>query len=166
MAVRVREFSRAYPSADANHASVLARLEGVIARMNEVGGQQVGGFLSKHASTVRRKEIRQRLHRGLLRHLVTIAGAAAVENPALAEMFRLPAFNATNNAYLTLARKMLEQGEAQGEVLAKHGLGETLLGDLRAAVEEFEASVLATAGGLQNHVVARCWWRGRRRNTW
>lgn len=50
---------------------------------------------------------------------------------------------------------MLEQGEAQREVLAKHGLGETLLADLRAAVEEFEASVLATAGGLQNHVVAR-----------
>jgi hypothetical protein len=34
------------------------------------------------SSTVRRKEIRRRLHDGLLRHLVTVANAAADEQPA------------------------------------------------------------------------------------
>ena len=95
------------------------------------------------------------MHSGLLRHLVTIAADAASENPALTEMFRLPAANATNKAFQTLARKMLEQGQAQKELLAKHGLAEKLLDDLTAAVAEFDASVAETNEGLQDHVLAR-----------
>ena len=51
MAVRVRDYSRAHPSADASYASVLSRLESRITRMEELAGQQQGGFLSKHSST-------------------------------------------------------------------------------------------------------------------
>src|SRR5512141_1766282 len=119
MAERVRDFSRAHPSADANHASVLARLETVIARMNELGGQQVGGFLSKHSSVVRRKQIRRELHNGFLRHLVTVAKSAEAETPGVAEKFQLPPTTASNKAFQTVARKMLEQGEAQQDVLGK-----------------------------------------------
>jgi hypothetical protein len=154
MAVRVRDFSRAHPSADASFASVLGRLESSIGRMEALAGQQQGGFLSKHSSTVRRQGLRRRLHRGLLRHLVTIAQDAAGENPALTEMFQLPASNATHKAFQTLARKMLEQGQAQKELLAKHGLADKLLDDLSAAVDEFDASVAETNGGLQGHVLA------------
>ena len=155
MAVRVRDFSRAHPSTDANHASVLARLETVIERMDELGGQQVGGFLSKHSSVVRRKEIRRDLRNGFLRHLVTIARSAEAESPGLAAKFELPAATASNKAFQTVARKMLEQGEAAKDVLAKHGLGATLLDDLRAAVAAFDASVAETNDGLQGHVLAR-----------
>jgi hypothetical protein len=155
MAVRVRDFSRTHPSADASYASVLSRLEGAITRMEALAGQQQGGYLSKHSSTVRRKDLRRRLHGGLLRHLVTIAADAASENPALTEMFRLPAANATNKAFQTLARKMLEQGQAQKELLAKHGLADRLLDDLGAAVNEFDASLAETNGGKQDHVLAR-----------
>jgi hypothetical protein len=154
MAARVRDFSRAHPSADASYASVLGRLESSIARMEALAGQQQGGFLSKHSSTVRRQELRRRLHRGLLRHLVTIARDAAGENRALAEMFQLPASNATHKAFQTLARKMLEQGQAQKELLAKHGLADKLLDDLSAAVDEFDGSVAETNGGRQDHVLA------------
>lgn len=79
--------------------------------MQELSGQQQG-YLSKHSSTVRGKELRRRLHNGLLRHLVTVAEMAAEENPGLTQMFRLPASNATHEGYQTLARKMLEQGQA------------------------------------------------------
>ncbi len=155
MAVRVRDYSRAHPSADASYASVLSRLESSITRMEELAGQQQGGFLSKHSSTVRRQELRRRLHGGLLRHLVTIAHDAASENPAITEMFTLPPANATNRAFQTLARKMLEQGQAEKELLAKHGLADKLLDDLTAAVTEFDASVAETNEGLQDHVLAR-----------
>ena len=155
MAVRVRDYSRAHPSADASYASVLSRLESSITRMEELAGQQQGGYLSKHSSTVRRQELRRRLHGGLLRHLVTIAEDAASEDPAITEMFTLPPANATNHAFQTLARKMLEQGQAQKELLAKHGLAEKLLDDLTAAVAEFDASVAETNEGLQDHVLAR-----------
>jgi hypothetical protein len=155
MAVRVRDFSRTHPSADASYASVLGRLESAITRMEELAGQQQGGYLSKHSSTVRRKDLRRRLHSGLLRHLVTIAADAASENPALTEMFQLPKANATNKAFQTLARKMLEQGQAQKDLLAQHGLADKLLDDLGAAVNEFDASVAETNGGKQDHVLAR-----------
>jgi hypothetical protein len=155
MAVSVRDFSRAHPSADASYTSVLGRLESSITRMEELAGQQQGGYLSKHSSTVRRQELRRRLHGGLLRHLVTIAQDAAAENRALTEMFQLPASNATHKAFQTLARKMLEQGQEQKELLAKHGLADKLLEDLSAAVNEFDASVAETIEGRQDHVLAR-----------
>ena len=155
MAVRVRDFSRAHPSADANHVSVLGRLEASITRMEALAGQQQGGYLSKHSSTVRRSELRRQLHGGLLRHLVTVAQDAAVEDRALTAMFTLPPSNATHRAYQTLARKMLEQGQAQKELLAKHGLGDGLLDDLTAAVAAFDASVVETNDGRDDHVLAR-----------
>lgn len=155
MAVRVRHYSRAHPSADASYAPVLERLEASIARMETLAGQQQGGYLSRHSSVVRRKALRRRLHGGLLRHLVTVAEVASAEEPELAEKFRLPSSNATHEAFLTLARKMLEQGQAWKELLAKHGLADRLLDDLGAAVEEFDASVAETNGGLRDHIGAR-----------
>ena len=119
MAVRVRDFCRAHPLADANHASVLGRLDESIARMETLAAQQVGGFLSKRSSTARRREIRRRLRDGLLRHLVTIAGSAAQEKPELVEKFQLPASQATNKLFRAVARKMLEQGQAEQELLER-----------------------------------------------
>ena len=55
-----------------------------------------------------------------------------------------PSTSGSNKAFQTLARKMLEQG-----------VGATLLDDLRAAVDAFDASVAETNGGLQSHVLAR-----------
>ena len=155
MAVRVRDFCRAHPSTDANHASVLGRLDEAIGRMEVLVAQQVGGFLSKRSSVLRRKELRRRLNGGLLRHLVTIAGSAAEEKPELVEKYRLPSGNASNKLFRTVARKMLDQGVAEKELLVKHGLSTTLLDDLSAAIDEFDASVAETSGGTLDHVLAR-----------
>lgn len=54
-----------------------------------------------------------------------------------------------------MARKLLEEGTADRELLAKHGLSETLLEDLRAALDEFDASLLETSDGKLEHVQAR-----------
>jgi hypothetical protein len=155
MAVRVRDFCRAHPSADANHASVIARIDEAIARMEVLVEQQVGGFLSKHSSVVRRKDLRRRLYHGLLRHLVTIAGSAAEEKPELLEKFELPSSSASHKLFRTIARKMLEQGQAEKELLANHGLSATLLDDLSAALDQFDASVAETSSGTLDHVAAR-----------
>ncbi|HEY7634899.1 MAG TPA: hypothetical protein VH763_05120 [Gemmatimonadales bacterium] len=56
MAVRVRDFSRAHPSTDASFATVLAKLEELIARLEALAKQQQGGFLTRHASAVRAAE--------------------------------------------------------------------------------------------------------------
>ena len=155
MAVRVRDFSRAHPSADANYAPVLARLEERVTRMEALAKQQQGGYLATRSSAARRRGLRRRLHHELLLHLVTVAEVAASEEPALAEKFRLPSGNGSHEAFRTLARKMLEQGQAQRELLAKHGLADRLLEDLAAAVDQFDASVGETNEGRRGHVGAR-----------
>jgi hypothetical protein len=155
MAVRVRDFCRAHPSADANHASVLGRLDETISRMEVLIEQQVGGFLSRRSSTLRRRDVRRRLHGGMLRHLVTIAGSAAEEKAELVEKFQLPSSNASHKLFRTVARKMLEQGQAEKELLLKHGLGATLLDELSTAIDQFDASVAETSSGTLDHVIAR-----------
>ena len=155
MAVHARDFNRTHPSADANHASVLARLEETITQMEALAAQQVTGVVSKGSSTVRRKEIRRRLQDGLLRHLVTVANAAAGEQPDLTREFRMPSTNASHMLYRTVARTLLDKGVAGRELLLKHGLGETLLDDLRQAVDELDASVEETVESKQRHILAR-----------
>jgi len=155
MAKVVRGFNQKHPSADASHAPVLARLDTVIVQMEALAGQQEGGYLSKHSSSVRARAIRRRVQLGLLPHLVTAAADAAKEESALTAMYRPPRLNAPNAMFRTVARKLLEQGLAQRELLTRHGLSATLLEDLRAAMDEFDASLLETSDGKLEHVQAR-----------
>jgi len=155
MAIRVRDFSRAHPAADGSYAAVLARLEDRIARMEAVARQQQGGYLAAHSAVIRRRALRRRLHHELLRHLVTVAGAAEAEESGLGEHFRIPSANASHEAFRALARQMLEQGQANKELLAKHGLADQLLPELAAAVDEFDASVVVSNEARRDHVGAR-----------
>src|SRR4051812_9219964 len=155
MAVRVRVFSETNPSTDPSFVIVLTRLKESIDRTLELSGQQVGGFLSKHSSTLRRSDIRRKLRDGLLRFLVTVAKDASTEKPELQAKFELPSHHLSHVRFLTVVRRMLEQGEAERDVLVKHGLSDTLLGDLAAAVAEFDASTAETNAGRQDHILAR-----------
>jgi hypothetical protein len=154
MALRVRDFMHAHPSTDANYAAVLAQLEELITRLEALAKQQQDGTVRAHASTVRRKALRRRLHHELLRHLVTVADIAALEQPGLAERYALPTGHETNEAFRTLARRLLEQGQAEQDVLNKHGLADKLLEDLAAAVEEFDGSLAQSNEGRRGHVGA------------
>ncbi len=155
MAGHARDFNRTHPSADARHASVLVKLEETIKQMEALAAEQVTGVVSKGSSTVRRKEIRRRLQDGLLRHLVTVANIAAEEQPELTREFRMPSINSSHMLYRTVARTLLEKGVARRELLLEYGLGETLLDDLRKAVDELDASVVETVEGKQRHILAR-----------
>ncbi|HKT61503.1 MAG TPA: hypothetical protein VJQ46_15720 [Gemmatimonadales bacterium] len=151
---RVRGFSHAQPSADANYAVVLDQLDQGIIRLEVLAQQQVDGLQASRASVVHRQVTRRRLHREFLPHLVTVAEAASVEEPALAEV-RMPKSNVSNEVYRTLARNLLEQGKAHRDVLMKHGLAEKLLDDLTAAVDTFDATLAESNEGRREHVGAR-----------
>jgi len=155
MFVRVRDFSRAHPATDTNYTVVVGQLEEGITRMQTLAKQQQEGVVTAHASTVRRRALRRRVHHELLRHLVTVAGIAAGEQPGMAEEFDLPGGRETNEVFRTLARRLLEQGQARKDLLAKHGLADKLLDDLAAAVDELDASVTASNEGRREHVGAR-----------
>jgi hypothetical protein len=155
MGAQARDFNRTRPSSDPNHGLVLAELEETITEMEALAAQQVTGVVSRGSSAVRRKEIRRQLNDGLLRHLVTVANRAAEEQPDLTREFRMPSTNLSHTVYRTVARTLLDKGVAQRELLVKHGLGETLLDDLRKAVDELDASIDETVASKQRHILAR-----------
>lgn len=155
MAGRARDFNRANPSTNASFASVMGQLDGCIIKLDGLLKQEQDGVTASRASTARREELRRWIHHGLLKHLVTVADLAATEVPGLDERYDMPASNAPNEKFRSLARRMLEQGEAQQELLLKHGLSDTLLPDLAAALDEFDASVAESNEGRRGHVGAR-----------
>jgi hypothetical protein len=154
MAGRVLGFSRAHPSAEASYASVIGRLEELVARIRALAVQQQDGYRASRSATARRRAVRERVHHEMLRHLVTVAQAAAAEAPALTQRFRLPPTNATTATFATIARGMLQEALASREVLLKHGLSGSLLDELAAALDEFDALVTASAEARLVHVGA------------
>jgi len=155
MALRVRDFSHAYPSTDASYAPVLARFEERLGAMEQLAARQRSGHIAARAATARRKSLRRRLHYELLRHLVTVAEVAAHENPELAGRFRLPSGSMSNKAYLTAARAMLAEGETQRETLARHGLAGQFLADLASVIAQYDGAVVESNAGRRDHVGAR-----------
>ncbi len=89
-------------------AESLPPFEGQIARMVELAEEKQGGFLTSRSSVARRRALRHRVHHELRRHLVAVAEGVATKQPGLAEQFTVPSGMATNEAFRTFARKMLE----------------------------------------------------------
>ena len=117
--------------------------------MEAAAAQQQGGYRTKRSSVVRRKELRHRLQHELMPHLVTVAEDARLEQPSLAEHFKLPKGNEPNKVFLTVARTTLEQGQANRDVLITHGMADKLLDDLgwRSSSSRPRSTRPATAGG-------------------
>jgi hypothetical protein len=155
MFVHAREFSRAHPATDGSYTVVLTQLDQGIIRMQSLAKQQQEGVAASRASTARRHALRRRLHHELLRHLVTVAGLAATEDPAVVKEFAILQGHATNEVFRTFARRMLEHGQARKELLVKHGLSETLLDDLTAALDQYDAEIDAGSEGRRKHIGAR-----------
>lgn len=155
MAERVREFSRAHPSADASYASVLATLDETIARLAALAQAEEGGYLVRRKSTEVRQQLRQRIARDLLRHLVTVAERAAAEEAGLESLFRTPARNGSHATFMAHAGKLLELAKSRAELLGRYGLAERLLPDLEEALAAMAASREESHEGLRGHVSAR-----------
>ena len=80
---------------------------------------------------------------------------ATHENPALAGRFRVPSSSISNKSYLTAARAMVAEGEAEREILARHGLADQLLQDLGTVVGQYDTAVEESNAGRRAHIGAR-----------
>src|SRR5437762_7091028 len=153
MAVRVRDFLRAHRTDGVAEGAALARLEELVQRAEVLAAQQRAGIVATRAATEMRAEVRRALRSKLLLYLSAVGGVAASENLELAAEFRLPRVG-PNQAFVTMARGMLEKATAHKELLVKRGMSETLIADITAAIEEFEQTLEATRAGRREHVGA------------
>jgi hypothetical protein len=154
MGARVLEFSREHPDVGSGHASALARLEERLARADRLEAQQREGILLSRAATARKQELRRFLKQGLLAHLASVAQAASAEAPELPQKFTLPEATQSYRAFRAAARAIEAEALDRKELLLKHGLAETGLQDLTAALDEFDAMVKQGSDSRIAHVGA------------
>jgi hypothetical protein len=153
MAVRVRDFLRAHQTDGVGEGAALARLDELVARAEVLAAQQRAGIIATRAATEMRVAVRRALRSKLLLYLSAVGGLAASENAELGAQFRLPQ-GGSNQAFVTMARGMLDKAMANKDLLVKRGMSETLLIDLAAAIEGFGKTLEATRAGRSDHVGA------------
>lgn len=155
MAARVRNFSRAHPSTDPSHTTVLARLEDRLTRADALAVQERGGRIAELWAAARREELRRNMHFQTLRHLVRVGEQAAKEKPELGGKFRLRTPNTTHKSFLVATKAMLADGMANKDLFVSLGLSEAMLDELGRAVTQFEDATEIGNAGRGGHIGAR-----------
>ena len=153
-AMRVRDFIRAHRTDGAGEATAVTRLEELIQRADVLAAQQRAGVVASRAATMQREELRRVLQSKLLMYLAAVGAVAARGNAELAPQFHLPPPGASNQAFLTAVRGMLQQATAQKDLLVSRGMSAQLVDDLTAALAKFEQTLEATRAGRRDHVGA------------
>lgn len=155
MAERALQFAEAHPSADTAHGELVQRLAERLARARALDEARAAGWVVRQGAAMRRLEVHEAMHAGLLRNLVRAGELAAEEDPAVAGVFALPKFRHPYQAYVTAVRRMLAAIERHGALLRRHGMLEAVPAQLAAALAEFEATQRQSVEGRHAHVGAR-----------
>ena len=153
-AVRVRDFLRAHRTDGGPETAALARLEELIERADVLAAQQRAGFAAAQGAFERRAKVRRALQMKLLRYLAGVGVVAAKENVELGAEFRLPKTGAPNQAFVTLAKHMLDKATENKDLLVKQGLSDKVLSDIALALGQFELTLEATRAARRDHVGA------------
>jgi alkylhydroperoxidase/carboxymuconolactone decarboxylase family protein YurZ len=154
MAQKVLDFSRANPSDDAGYTGVVTRLEQSITRASSLAQEAVDTTEEELMAIRRRVRTRRRIQQQL-RHLASVAAAAAVQQPGLDEAFALPRKNLPNRQFSAKAKIQLDRATEHLELLKTFALGESFIADLTAAIAEFDSAGKEANVDRVTHVGAR-----------
>jgi hypothetical protein len=154
MGERVLDWSTAHPDPDPGSVAGLNRLQQLVTRVNELADRQRDGILEVRRATARKRTMREEITQVHLSHTLSAAELASVEEPELAEKFRVPGRVRNYAAFRTAARGVLTEAESRKDLLMKHGLSESVLVALRKDLDEFDAVVERGAQGRAMHVGA------------
>lgn len=154
MAARVRDFLRVHQTEVQGEASALTRLEELLQRAQTLEAQQQNGFVATHAAAVKRDELRRTLQRTLLKFLAGVATVAAKANTDLLIQVRLPRHAASNQAFLSAARRILTKATVEKDLLIGQGLSASLFDDMGQALTGFEQTLESTRAGRRDHTGA------------
>ena len=154
MGTRALEFSRAHPDTEPGTASVVARLEQLVARANETATAQRNGLIQVRAASARKEELRRAMLAVPIAHLAEVGRAAAREEHELGKTFRFKPGASTFLAFRTAARGMATAAETHREVLTKHGLSQSVLEQFVQMLDQFDAAMVLGNDGRTAHVGA------------
>lgn len=154
MGVRVLNHTDAHPDDEPGFTVLVAQLKALSARIAQVVTEQRAGQVDSRASASRKRELRRDMLAVPIAHLARIGALAAREQHELGKTFLFKPTAGTFVAFQSAARQMLEQAQANKEVLVKHGLSESVLVEFGKQVDEFDASVTLGSQGRTVHTAA------------
>jgi hypothetical protein len=154
MGTRALEFSRANPDSEPGTATVVARLEQLLARANEVATAQRNGLIQVRAASARKDELRRQMLAVPVAHLAEVGRAAAREEHELGKAFRFRPEASTYFAFRTAARGMASVAQAHREVLVKYGLSQPVLDEFVQMLDQLDEPVVLGYEGRAAHVGA------------
>ncbi len=154
MGSRALEFSRAHPDSEPGTATAVTRLEQLVTRANETAAVQRDGMIHARAASGRKNELRRAMLEVPIAHLAEVGRAAAREEHELGKTFRFKPGATTFLAFRTAARSMAGEAQTHREVLAKHGLSQSVLDEFVQMLDQFDAAVALGNDGRTAHVGA------------
>jgi hypothetical protein len=154
MGRRALEFSVAHPDTEPGTGAVVARLEQLLARANDLAAAQRDGVIDAAAASARKKELRRQMLDVPIAHLAEVGRAAAREEHELGKTFRFRPTANTFLAFRTAARSMAAAAAANRDVLLKYGLSQSVLDEFVQKLDEFDAATALGNEGRTAHVGA------------
>jgi hypothetical protein len=154
MGTRALEFSRAHPDTETGPAAAAAKLEQLVARANETAAAQRDGLIHVHAASARKEDLRRAMLAVPIAHLAEVGRVAAREEHELGKTFRFKPGASTFLAFRTAARGMASAAQTHRELLAKHGLAQSVLDQFVQMLDQFDAAVALGNDGRMAHVGA------------
>jgi len=154
MGARALEFSRAHPDTEPGMASMVTRLEQLVARAEDTATAQRDGLIHVRAASARKEELRRAMLAVPIAHLAEVGRAAGREEHELGKTFRFKPGASTFLAFRTAARGMASAAQTHREVLAKYGLSQSVLDQFVQLLDQFDAAVALGNDGRTAHVGA------------
>lgn len=148
-------FSRATPDSDAGYTAAVAGLEQELARADALATEQRDATVAEQVATEERRRLRDHIRQLLLRHVATVAVAAAREAPDLAKHIRVPVGNDSYEAFRIAAGSVAAAAQARVDLLVRHGLSPLLLTDLVESLAKFDEATQRRNESRLAHIGAR-----------
>jgi hypothetical protein len=152
---RALEFMAANPFPTEPEQRVVLELKELITRGEELLGQVLAGESGAAEASRQRRALVETLVRDLLRPLSVAGIAASVEEPAVAQLRRVPSIKGSLQDIRVGAETMADLATRHREILIRHGLSPSLPDDLQAALAQFDAAMQQTHAGRRAHIGAR-----------
>jgi hypothetical protein len=154
MGERASDNGHAHPTEDAGFLALLAQLDQLVKDARESAGQQREGITKSRGSTELKRTLQAQIRQTHLSHLARVAETAAAEQPELLPVFRIPREARTIRGFRTTAGTMVAAAQGNRELLAKHGLVQSVLDDLGTMLDRFDLAVLQGVEARRQHVGA------------
>ena len=151
MGTRVELFSDAQPDTDAGHGVSVGKVKQLVTRMEQLDGEQRAGLIDVHAGALEKRRLRREMLAGPIAHLAEVGQLASREQHELRTAFRFKPGVNTYVAFRTAARSMQVEAQTHKEVLAKHGLSESVLDLFGHMLDQYDAALELGVNGRTSH---------------